>query len=79
MIPIVARCSNIELAAVAAAHVDKITAGHPADVRAHHRDRFVAAAATVAADYATFDGADTTEPESQDWDGPAEAIFSEAI
>jgi hypothetical protein len=68
-----------ELAAVAAAHVDVLTAGHPAEVRAHHRDRFVAAAATVAADYATSDGADTLDPDTQDWDGPADAIFAEGL
>jgi len=75
-LPVEVRSDPSELAAVAAAHVDKLTAGHAAEVRAHHRDRFVAAARTVAADYSTNDEADTTEPESYDWDGPAEAIFA---
>jgi hypothetical protein len=75
-LPSEVRSDPAELAAVAAAHVDRLTTGHPAEVRAHHRDRFVAAARTVAADYSTSDEADTLEADTADWDGPAEAIFA---
>lgn len=64
-----------QLEAVAANHVDRLTAGHSLEDRARHRARFIASVQTFAQDYATTDEPDTTTTEEADHDGPAEGLF----
>jgi hypothetical protein len=66
------------LLSMAASYIDQYTSGHPAQVRAHHRDRFVAAVKQAASN--TTREPDTTHVATEEeplanHDGPAEALF----
>lgn len=66
------------LLSMAASYIDQYTAGHPAQVRAHHRDRFVAAvkkAAVTSTDEPDTHTASEEDEPIANYDGPAEAIF----